>query len=378
LGIPLQDCVTAVQQAEPFPGRMKPVALPSGATLIDDSWKAPLWSFPALFHFLQEAKAQRKILVIGTISDYRGDSTKKYLDIAKSALAVTDFVFFVGKQSARCLRTKQGPDDRRVMAFATNDQLAMYLEQFQSSGDLIILKASKSDNLNRLESRLRCAKPRETCSLTSPFPLPLPHPNGKKHCDGPDVTTSINTYSSVCDPARTTHVVIGLGNPNDRFADTRHNVGYRVVEELARRWAAPWKEGELALVASATFRDRSVLLVKLLSAMNSSGEHLRRLGQQLGLSVDSSMLIHDAMDLPVGQIRERMRGSSGGHNGVLSILTALQTEELPRVKIGLGQPPDRAQAMSHVLSDFLPQEQRIIQDSVSQAADRVEKLLERR
>jgi len=166
---------------------------------------------------------------------------------------------------------------------------------------------------------------------------------------------------------------VGLGNPGRRYRGTRHNVGFEVVERLARRWGVCFRVQGRAEVAEATFAGEPVVLAKPLTYMNLSGEAVGELVRRLGLKPGQVLVVYDDMDLPVGTVRVRARGSSGGHRGMASVLEALGTAEVPRVRVGIGRPEE--DAVDHVLSRFSPEERAQVDQAVERAADAVETAL---
>jgi PTH1 family peptidyl-tRNA hydrolase len=176
--------------------------------------------------------------------------------------------------------------------------------------------------------------------------------------------------------------IIGLGNPGPEYRDTRHNVGQRVVDGLARTLRARFASEGGHLVASGRWRGETVHLVKPVSFMNVSGPPVARVARRLHVGPADLILVFDDLDLALGKVRMRMKGSSGGHNGVGSVIEALGTDEIRRVKIGIGRPGepgrDRADVPDHVLSPFLPEEADVVQAACEEAARRVIKLIESR
>ncbi len=175
-------------------------------------------------------------------------------------------------------------------------------------------------------------------------------------------------------------LVVGLGNPGERYRHTRHNAGFLAVETLASRWrAAPRLEGDAWLAEAEPGAER-VLLVRPLSFMNRSGEPLARLLSQTGGTAADLVVIVDDVALELGTVRVRPRGSDGGHNGLRSIGEALGTTDFARVRIGVRDagtsieelPPDLA---DYVLSDFPAGEAKAVEAAVALAADAVECLL---
>jgi peptidyl-tRNA hydrolase, PTH1 family len=168
--------------------------------------------------------------------------------------------------------------------------------------------------------------------------------------------------------------IIGLGNPGPEYRDTRHNVGHRVVNGLARALHARFDRAGGHAVAEARWRGQTLYLVKTHSFMNESGPAVARLCRRLHLGPAEVVLVYDDLDLPLGTVRVRMKGSAGGHNGVRSIIQALGTSELRRVKIGIGRPVPpggrRTEVVDHVLSPFLPEELEVVEKACADAGER--------
>jgi PTH1 family peptidyl-tRNA hydrolase len=170
-------------------------------------------------------------------------------------------------------------------------------------------------------------------------------------------------------------VVVGLGNPGPEYRETRHNVGQRVVDALARSLHRPWRREGQAVVARAQWRGEPIYLVKPLSFMNVSGSALTTVLRTLHADPADLILVYDDLDLPLGAVRVRMKGSAGGHNGVRSVIEALGTSDIRRVKVGIGRPDTKADVPDHVLSTFEPEELPLVEAAVSTAGDRVLTLL---
>jgi PTH1 family peptidyl-tRNA hydrolase len=171
------------------------------------------------------------------------------------------------------------------------------------------------------------------------------------------------------------HVVVGLGNPGPEYRGTRHNIGQRVVDALAARLKKAFHPEGGAHVARANWRGEILYLVKPQSFMNVSGPAVRRALHALGAQPDEVVLVYDDIDMELGKVRTRLKGSAGGHNGVRSIIETLGTDAIRRVKIGIGRPPHKAQVPDHVLEAFDPDEQDVVDQAVATAADRVLSLL---
>jgi PTH1 family peptidyl-tRNA hydrolase len=176
--------------------------------------------------------------------------------------------------------------------------------------------------------------------------------------------------------------VVGLGNPGPEYRNTRHNVGQRVVDALARRIHARFEREGPHAVAHGRWQGETLYLIKPGSFMNVTGEPMARLARKLGLGPADLVIVFDDIDLPLGKVRVRQSGSAGGHNGVRSLIAAFGTDALRRVKIGIGRPgrpgEDRDQVADHVLSPFLPEEHDAVARACDEAADQAMKLVEGR
>jgi len=170
--------------------------------------------------------------------------------------------------------------------------------------------------------------------------------------------------------------VVGLGNPGPEYRGTRHNVGQRVVDHLARTLKKRWTREGASQVARAQWRGEPLYLIKPGSFMNVTGPAVERLGRRLGLDPADLILVYDDIDLPLGKVRVRMKGSHGGHKGVRSIIETLGTAELRRVKVGIGRPGGKDEVVDHVLSAFLPDELPLIEAACDEAARHVLTLIE--
>jgi PTH1 family peptidyl-tRNA hydrolase len=169
-----------------------------------------------------------------------------------------------------------------------------------------------------------------------------------------------------------TRVVIGLGNPGRKYAGTRHNFGFLVVEELARRTNAPTSRQRMkAEITETRFGDDRLVLAMPQTYMNDSGVAVREIMRWYKTEPADVLLVVDDLDLPFGQIRLRPKGSAGGHNGLKSIFQQLGTQEIPRLRIGIGR-GGGGQTIAHVLSRFSPEEQAELPDVIGRAADGVE------
>lgn len=167
-------------------------------------------------------------------------------------------------------------------------------------------------------------------------------------------------------------LIIGLGNPGAQYEKTRHNVGFHVVDALATKYALRWERRGRAMIANGTIGREKVVLVKPLTYMNNSGEAVGELVRWFKCESDDLLVIYDELDLPLGHIRLRARGSSGGHNGIKSIVQHLHTEQFPRMRVGIGRPKNiHMDAVDHVLGAPGADEQIQIEISEGKAVDGV-------
>jgi len=167
-------------------------------------------------------------------------------------------------------------------------------------------------------------------------------------------------------------LVVGLGNPGPRYAKNRHNVGYACIDRLLERFAvASGKVMFKAFVARGQVGAHPVLLARPLTYMNLSGLAVRPLLRWYKLALSDLLVIYDDLDLPLGRIRVRSRGGSGGHKGMRSIIEALGSEEFARLRIGIGR-PSHGEAQDYVLGNFSTGQLPVIEDALQQAVEAAE------
>ena len=169
-------------------------------------------------------------------------------------------------------------------------------------------------------------------------------------------------------------LLAGLGNPGRQYRDTRHNVGFWVIDEIARRWQVgdQGRERFDAWHVRAAQAGEVVLLAKPLTFMNHSGFAVAKLAQYFHVAPADLLVIVDEVALPLGRLRARREGSAGGHNGLKSIIEQLGSSAFPRLRIGVGRGDARRDLADHVLSRFEPDERATIEAAVLRAADAAE------
>ena len=160
-------------------------------------------------------------------------------------------------------------------------------------------------------------------------------------------------------------LVVGLGNPGKQYEKTKHNIGFMVVDAIADSVPhTPWREKQRAEVCSITVAGEKVLLVKPQTFMNVSGESVGPLMRYYKIDPSDVYCIYDDMDLPIGKLRIRPNGSSGGHNGIKSLISHIGTENFPRFRVGIGRPLPQWTVIDHVLAPFSEESQEKVQKGI--------------
>jgi len=170
-------------------------------------------------------------------------------------------------------------------------------------------------------------------------------------------------------------LIVGLGNPGREYRDTRHNVGFMVVDEIARRHGIDWTSGPSQIaetLVAKRFGDEPVMVAKPLTYMNNSGDAVAGLVRYFDVKHDDLFVVVDEAALPFGRLRARARGSAGGHNGLKSIIERLGTTEFSRLRLGVGRGDGRRDLADHVLARFERGEQADLETLITRAADAAE------
>ena len=168
-------------------------------------------------------------------------------------------------------------------------------------------------------------------------------------------------------------IIAGLGNPGAEYAHTKHNVGFMLVDALAERLNAPaWKEDFFSSVTEVRIGGEKVFLVKPLTYMNNSGEAIGPMLSYYKMETDDLTVVHDDMDIPAGMVRIRKKGSSGGHNGIKSVIAHVGGEDFARVRIGIGRPPAGWTVINHVLAPFSSEDVPKIREAINYLLPAVE------
>ncbi len=171
-------------------------------------------------------------------------------------------------------------------------------------------------------------------------------------------------------------LIIGLGNPGSKYEKTRHNVGFRVIDELSDRLNIPLDKQKFnGIFGSGMIGSEKVFLLKPLTYMNLSGESVRPLMDYYNIEVEEIAVIYDDLDLPAGKIRLRAKGSGGGHNGMKSIIQHLGTQEFNRIRIGIDRPKNGMPIVNYVLGTFTEEEAPLVDEAVRRSAEACESWL---
>ncbi|UCV01949.1 aminoacyl-tRNA hydrolase [Dechloromonas denitrificans] len=357
-GLTLADCAQGISRTPPAEGRMQPVIAPRGITFIRDDFKSPAWTVRPLLEQLGAARAKRKIFVLGTISNCQ-HKEHEIFKLAQEALQVADIAIFTGRLASAALKAHRSGTESRLQAFTQIHDVATYLESIQQDGDLILLKGTnKKDHLIRISMSLMgtvncwvddCGRDM-FCSECSHLQAHRGTPGTIAQLSANPASAAPETLLPVATPSD--QVIIGLGNPGTEFARTPHNVGYETLDTLCSSAAGEWREYPEAWIAKASIDNCNLWLIKIKTAMNLTGPALKNLSEGMHFGADQCILVFDDIDMPIGKVRIRMSGSSGGHRGVASILDALQTDQLRRVKIGIKSASPTHFDTSAVLKQF--------------------------
>ncbi|MEW9672680.1 aminoacyl-tRNA hydrolase [Ammoniphilus sp. 3BR4] len=165
-------------------------------------------------------------------------------------------------------------------------------------------------------------------------------------------------------------LIVGLGNPGKQYEKTRHNAGFMAIDQLAESLGIEVNQIKFkGMIGEGHAEGQKVILLKPLTYMNLSGESIIQVIQFYKLNIEEMVVIYDDLDTPVGQIRLRMKGSAGGHNGIKSIIQQVGTEEFCRIRVGIGRPPAGRKVVDYVLEPFYKAEEEEIQAAVNKASE---------
>jgi peptidyl-tRNA hydrolase, PTH1 family len=170
--------------------------------------------------------------------------------------------------------------------------------------------------------------------------------------------------------SETSYLILGLGNPGREYRDSRHNAGFMLIDRIAVRLnARGMKMQSKAIVTTAMYEDRKLILAKPQTYMNLSGQSVQGLIHFYKLPLTNVLLAHDDLDIPFGTIRLRPGGGPGGQRGMASTIEQLGTKGFPRLRIGIGRPPGKMDPSAYVLQDFTREEMKSLSEIIDRAAD---------
>ncbi|MBH5320723.1 aminoacyl-tRNA hydrolase [Paenibacillus sp. GSMTC-2017] len=167
--------------------------------------------------------------------------------------------------------------------------------------------------------------------------------------------------------------IVGLGNPGNTYKDTRHNVGFMVVDELAKRWGISVTQNKCkALIGEGNIQGVKVALIKPMTYMNLSGESVRSFMDYFKTELSDGIIVYDDLDTEIGKLRLRYQGSAGGHNGIKSLIQHLNTQTFNRVRMGISRPQPGMVISDYVLATFPKADRDKLQTMIENACDAVE------
>jgi UDP-N-acetylmuramoyl-tripeptide--D-alanyl-D-alanine ligase len=384
--LPLDKAIEAIAGAQTPEGRMQEVRCDDGVVFIRDDWKAPYWSINEPLEFLKEARAERKIAIIGMISDASGDYGPKYKNIARLCHEFADLVVFVGPHARRGLKENQDKNNDTIRGFRNIKNAAEFLNHELRPGDLVLLKGTnEQDHLFRLI--LNRSNPIQCWEIQCDLQV---------YCDACPQLNKPLRETNLSDFGYPSHgpalpTVVGLGNPGARVQCTPHNVGYRVLDKLAESGGGIWKKHPEGWVCELDLQGKAVLLFKPGVAMNNSGIMVRRFLARTGSNPQNCIIVHDDIKLSLGNVRLKSKGGDADHKGMRSILSAFDTEDITRVRLGVGgldntrkakwygfgMRKDVRKARQFVLTKFSKNEEKLLMPVIEQAAAMIREHVQR-
>lgn len=172
------------------------------------------------------------------------------------------------------------------------------------------------------------------------------------------------------------YLIVGLGNPEEEYASTRHNMGFKTINKLAKQYDIEINKNKFkGIIGTGTIEDKKVILLKPQTYMNSSGESIQEVMHFYKLQAKDLIIIYDDIDIEPGFIKIRKKGGPGTHNGMKSVVQNINTEEFARVRVGIGTPTDKSDLISYVIGYVPEKEMEILDESTSKAKDAVVEIL---
>lgn len=338
-GLSIEDAIVGVANAKPTTGRMQIVTDIDGVTFLRDDYKAPHWTLQTVLDFMANAKAERKVAIIGTLSDYSLSASKLYPKVARKLREVADLVVFVGPHALRALKARNGEDDIGLQGFTQIRDAHRFLEKELRQGDLVILKGSnRADHLVRL---ILARQQHVGCWIAD---------CGKnRFCDRCEFIEGNGVVDTqVCPPAEadidlsitasSPYLIVGLGNQGTAYDDTPHNMGAAVLDRLAQSLGndKEWVDVPEGTILQANIEKSDVILFKPGAMINHCGPMVDALRRRMSIHPKKIIVAHDDTDLPLSEVRLKYSGSDSGHKGLRSIFSALGNDGfMTRVRVGV-------------------------------------------
>ncbi len=184
----------------------------------------------------------------------------------------------------------------------------------------------------------------------------------------------------MCQGCDDVDIIVGLGNPGVRHSHTRHNIGFQVLDKFALSIAGTnlkWRKKFFAYILNLRYQEKDLILVKPQTFMNLSGKSVKDITDYYNINYNNLLIIYDDFHLPLGRIRIRERGSSGGHHGMDSIISCLQSDNFPRLRVGISNDKllENLDYTNFVLTNFLPEEAELVGNTITRAVQAVEDIL---
>lgn len=184
----------------------------------------------------------------------------------------------------------------------------------------------------------------------------------------------------MCQGCDDVDIIVGLGNPGVRYSHTRHNIGFQVLDKFALSIAGTnlkWRKKFFAYILNLRYQEKDLILVKPQTFMNLSGKSVKDITDYYNINYNNLLIIYDDFHLPLGRIRIRERGSSGGHHGMDSIISCLQSDNFPRLRVGISNDKllENLDYTNFVLTNFLPEEAELVGNTITRTVQAVEDIL---
>ena len=172
------------------------------------------------------------------------------------------------------------------------------------------------------------------------------------------------------------YLIVGLGNPEEEYNKTRHNMGFHAINKLAKQYKIEiTKKKFKGLYGTGEIENQKVILLKPQTYMNLSGESIQEVANYYHIPVENILVIYDDMDIDIGKVKIRKKGGAGSHNGMKSIVNHLKSENFPRIRIGIGTPKDKSNSIYYVIGPIPKEEEEILDQATTKAKDAISEIL---